>query len=175
MTTSTISMHPIIGCYYTQFTDNYPQAPGICTGNMDTLTIGSQLDVSGGYFVCANAIKKNVNERISFTGPGLVAGRTVEFEAPIVEFVGTEQEPVTIIGLEKISITATQAAKIKHLTIKMLESAQLSFKIADFSSFESVRVVRMSVEGKNLIETTQFDWKNRKEFLESSKSLQETS
>lgn len=181
MTTNGLPVrHPIIQHFYTQFRETYPTALGFCLESMDEYRI-SRMHLDGSYFVCASEIKLYPKEHILFKGPSnkpgqtLLAGRIVDVKSIKVEFIGTQDEPVVILGLEGVSITATELSKIKNLTLYLLEGATLALNFATISAFENVQVVRLRLEDSKLITRAEFDWKTHADYRNSTFMTQEPS
>lgn len=179
-----VATNSIINHFYTQFKQvqqAYPSRAGICAENMDELKIENRMHLAGSYFVCASEIKVHPKKEIVLEGPdqqpgaSLVAGRIVELKSSQIESRGTQDEPVMIVGLEGISITATELSKIKNLTLYLLEDAPLALNFENTSDFEDVQVVRLKLEGNQLTSRTEFNWKTYIDYKNSTRMIQEPS
>ena len=169
-------MDPILNHYLTKFTTEHPSSTGVLIReSMDGLTVKKSQLLAGSYLVCSSTIKFHCEEQISLVGPfnsdniaveggSLLAGRSVDLKSAKMAFVGTAEDPVTIIGLNGVFIESTSVMKIKNVVIYLLDGALFSFSSKGFESFENVRVMRMRLSDGTLEIRPLFDWPTYDEF-----------
>ncbi len=177
-------MHPVLNHFYSKFIENNPEASGtFFSGNMDDFKVTEIFKMTGEYFVCNSAINLNPEKRICFSGakkrelqvPGgsLLAGRVVNIKTSELILAGSEEDPVEIIGLEGVSLTATKGARLQHAIIYLLANACFSLDASAFSHFNDVSVVRIKEANDELFLGTEFNWKTYEDYIASSSEPEE--
>ncbi len=172
-------MDPIINHYLAEFIGKHPGSCGILIKeSMEDLKLQKTHLIAGTYFVCSSTIKLHCDDQISIVGPfdsesisiaggSLLAGKIIDLKSPKMAFVGTKEDPVTIIGLDAISIDSTEIMKIKNVVIYLLEGASFSFMSKGFSEFENVRVMKMRSSDGTLEIRSLYDWPTYADFYSS--------
>lgn len=174
-------MDPIINYYFKEFQEKHLGCSGILIReNMDDFVVRDSVKHLGCYFVCNSIIKFHCADQILLVGPlkgedefipggNLLAGRVIDLKSPRMGFVGAEEDPVVILGLEGVSINATEVMKIKNVVIYLLEGKAFHLGASGFLHFENVSVRRLKLTGSTLTIMQEFNWKTYEEFRSSSR------
>ena len=98
----------------------------------------------------------------------------MNLKAANIDFLGTEDEPVVIVGLDKVTISA-KVAGIKNLVIYLFKESgrepEFLLDCASFSDCENIRVITAKLEGNSLIFTNWIHWKTHEDVMAFKKLI----
>lgn len=137
---------------------------GLRAGDMNDFEIRESLTIDHGYLICEKEIDFTVSDFIKGTS-GLILGSSVSLDAPVIEFVGTEENPMQIVAYNSITIN-TLDLKIKNLTIKVIKGAVLTINATEAQFDGNFKIIQFKLTDDHYIETTLLSTENQQDLIE---------
>ncbi len=160
------AIHPVLNRFYSDFTSEHPGASGKRTGDSNDFTVGN-FQMVGSYFVSGTTINFTVEKKVQCIGPGggLLAGRIVVLDGPEIELVGSLEEPIEVVAVDKLTIHA-ETLKIRNVSLYLFDNAGFSIQAACYSVFENVSLFRVDMVDEVVTKTLVCHWQQKDDFTD---------
>jgi hypothetical protein len=137
---------------------------GIYTNNLEDFHIHESYTLDHAYLISAKKVAVAVTDSITIRA-GLIAGSTVELDAPKIVLEGVGAIPAQIFAFENIRIKA-QNLRIQDLTIKVLVGATLTIDADDFTFAGTVKIVLCQFVDGICVEKTISSTESAQDFID---------
>lgn len=151
-----VKLSPMLQLRLDEYKDRRTEPSGFLVGNMDKLNFTNEVNLVGGYLVCAQKIMLKLKDHFTAIGPGggLVGGSSIYIDAPKITLKGHALDPIIICAEDILSLNG-ENGHFEYVAFVIYRSTRIILDINQLS-FGALAVFEMDKNTGKILKKFQF-------------------